>query len=846
MPGVLPSRLTAATKAAVAAHLEWIYRITSTRPLRVALVSLFLLALAALSALRIDFQTDIFKLFPSQQGALRLFLDTLNWSGSAQEAYFLLEGDREPLLREGEAFAAKLRALRVDGAPAFAKVVYRTFDLAEAGPFADFLAYAVARPQLFLAPERVADYGSKLSPASMDLSLRRDRAQLASQAGMAMRDIIAADPLYLRELILPRLKKSSQALALDADSPYFLSRDGRLLIIIARTARPVQDMEFARKLVAGINDARRGFTVHISCTGAHLSAVIDEATMKANILACIGSSLLVVLALFYLTYRRLLPTLLIPLILLFGVLLALGTAGIFIGSIHIISFAFMSLIIGLGTDYSIHIYDRFYAERAAGVGVEESLRRAVNDTGHGIFTAAATTAVPFLALTGSEVRALSELGLLVGLGVIFSMYATFFFLPPLLIFSERRFPGAVYRPLPGFGLAAVWDFTRRAPLKTALLSLSAIFLLLVASLFISFEGELKNLQPRFSEAFLTQEKMERHLSLSPKQLLVAVEGDHLEAVLSRGAKVEALVESYRLQQQLVDYSSLGQVINGRGGQQVVLARLAAAIGCNRPGDELRRALERNGFASSAFTAAVSGLNGLATAGPVAADEAVARLAASPLRAVVERHLVRGDGGWHLLFYLSYRGAEFDSRLFLKQLAEVDPSARATGADLVSRQLQESVRRSFLWGFALGGAAVLFLLCAHFRSLDGIFFTFYPVVGGVIAMLGIMALTGTRLNFMNSLVLVTILGMGSDYGLHLVHRITASGEGGRREQFVQAGRAVLLSALTTIAGFGSLAFSDYGALASIGSATNYGVGATALLALVSLPAFMALWLPKQNY
>ena len=47
MPGVLPSRLTAATKAAVAAHLEWIYRITSTRPLRVALVSLFLLALAA-------------------------------------------------------------------------------------------------------------------------------------------------------------------------------------------------------------------------------------------------------------------------------------------------------------------------------------------------------------------------------------------------------------------------------------------------------------------------------------------------------------------------------------------------------------------------------------------------------------------------------------------------------------------------------------------------------------------------------------------------------------------------------------------------------------------------------
>ena len=158
---------------------------------------------------------------------------------------------------------------------------------------------------------------------------------------------------------------------------------------------------------------------------------------------------------------------------------------------------------------------------------------------------------------------------------------------------------------------------------------------------------------------------------------------------------------------------------------------------------------------------------------------------------------------------------------------------------MSHQLAVSVRRSFVWGFVLGGAVVLFLLVAHFRTVAGLVYSLYPVIGGVIAMLGMMALTGMRINFMNAMVLVTILGMGSDYGLHLAHRVSASGEAARCRQFEQAGRAVLLSALTTIAGFGSLAFSDYGALASIGSATNYGVGATALLALASLPAFMAL-------
>jgi len=838
MPENPPAQPVSATGAAITAHLRWIYRITTTRPLCVLLVSFLCLTLAGLSICNTRFESDVFKLFPSQRGALRLFLDTLDWSGNAQEAYFLLEGEPEPLLREAEAFAARLKSLKVAGSPAFTKVAYRIFDPDQAVSFADFIGYAVPRPQLFLTPEKVPDYLARLQPPQMDDSLRRAQTELASQAGMALRDIIARDPLYLRDLIIPRLKAGSQGLDLDPNSPYFLSRDRRVLIIIAQTARPVQDMEYGRQLAAGINDARRGFTVKISCTGAHLSAVIDEATMKHDIQGCILSSLFVVLGLFYFTYRRVLPTLLIPLILLFGVALALGTAGLVLPSIHIISFAFMALIIGLGTDYSIHIYDRYYSERAAGRSVTEALEFAVVHTGYGIFTAALTTALPFLALMVSDVRALFELGLLVGLGVIFSMYATFFFLPPLLIYSERRFPTAYWRPLPGFGLAGLWTWTRRSPRATAAGSLLLIAGLAVASCFIGFEGDLKNLQPRRSEAFLTQEKIVKHLSLSPKQLLVAVEGKGLDDVLSRGARVGELVEGYRRRGELSAYSSLGQVLNGQSRQQEVLGVLSAGIGKSDPGADLRRALERNGFAPEAFQPALDGLEKLPKARPVANSEAVARLAASPLRGVVDRHLMQGGGRYHLLFYLYYKGAEFNQQHFLEDLARVDPTARATSEDLVSHQLASSVRKSFVWGFVLGGVGVLFLLLAHFKSLAGLVYSLYPVFGGVIAMLGMMALTGMRINFMNAMVLVTILGMGSDYGLHLAYRVCAEDEDAKGRQFVQAGRAVLLSALTTIAGFGSLAFSDYGALASIGSATNYGVGATALLALASLPAFMA--------
>jgi predicted RND superfamily exporter protein len=845
MPGNFAVRLTGLIRSAIGAHLEWIYRATTRRPLRVIACAFFILALAVLSAGTLRFENDIFRLFPSKGGPLGLFLDSLKWTGGAREAYFLLEGEKRDLVPEAEDFARRLKTLKIDGEPAFRKVSFRVYDTAEAGAFAAFIGYAVGHPQLFLSPGDAGRFADKFTPAAMDRALKKDKAELASQAGMGMRDIIAADPLGLRDVILPNLKGAAQAFDLDPDSPYFISRDGKVLIMIAEPARPVNDLSFARKLVAGINKARAGFSVKISCAGAHLSAVIDESVMKRNIIACVSSSLLVVLGLFFLTYRRFLPTLLIPLIILYGTTLAIGVAALFLTSVNIVSLAFTALIIGLGTDYSIHLYDRFYHERSGGRNTDEALRLAVVDTGHGVFTAAVTTALPFLALTIADVRALFELGLLVGLGVIFSLYATLFFLPPLLLFAERRFPARTYKPLPGFALGPVWRLAGRHCGKFVSLSLLLLAGLLAASFFISFEGELKNLQPRHSEAFLTQEKIEKHLSLSPKQILLSVEGQDLDDVMARGKRVAALVGKYESKKELAAYSWLGQVVHDRAQSRETGEMLSRAIGKGNPAGALRTALERNGFEPEQFRDALTGISRLKNGTPVSAADAIEHVADSPLRGVVERHLVRDHGVNRLLFFLYYSGKDFNQSKFFSELAALDDAVRATSVDLVSRQLSDSVRKSFIRGFLLGGILVLFLLLVHFENFAGIFYSLFPVLAGVIAMLGMMVLTGMRLNFMNSMVLVTILGMGSDYGLHLMHRLSGVTVGDGEAEFVQSGRAVLLSALTTIVGFGSLAFTDYGAMSSIGWATNYGVGATALFALVTLPSLMLLFLLRRS-
>ena len=819
-------------------HLEWIFRVTSNSPYKVIAVSMLFVSLFSMLVATTRFEADIFKLFPSRLPALKLLLDSLDWTGSAKEAYFLLEGTPAKLPVEAQKLVTRLQNLQINGQPAFNRVTWRIYDESEGRRLADFIAYAVEHPQVYMNPADAPELVKRLSPTSFVSSLQRMESDLAGQFGSAMTGLVTSDPLYLREFILPRLKIASQALDLDTDSPFILSRDGQVMIIIAEPARPVQDVVFARLLVEGINKARSGLEVSVSCAGAHISAVLDEAAMKSNILSCILSSLVVVLAIFYGVYRRLLPTLLLPLIIIVGVVAALGTASLLLPSIHIISFAFMALIVGLGTDYSIHLYDRYHSERFNGRDVRKSLHLAVVDTGHGLFTAASTTALPFLALMVSDVRALYELGLLVGLGVLFSLYATLFFLPPLLIFMEKRFPSSFHR-MPGLGMHGVWRAAHRHPRWILGFSLLLIVLCSGAAFWLTFDGELKNLQPRHSEAFLAQEKIEKHLSLAPRQMLIAVEGTDLGDVLERTNRVGILAERYQSGGQITAWSSLGRIINDRKDQNAIIQQMKSAAADRSLGDELEVVLEQRGFELEPFRPFIAALDAFGVTLPVPESEAIARLKASPLAAVVNRHLVQDGAINHSLVFLHYHGQEFDRKAFLDELILIDPTVRFTSVELVSSQLADSVSRSFMWSFLLGGLIVLFLFISHFRSKLGVFSSFFPVATGAVCMLGSMALFGMGLNFMNAMVLVTIVGMGSDYGLHLFHRAGESNDPAAEANFVQAGRAVLISALTTIAGFGSLAFADYPALASIGWATNLGVGFTAFFALVTLPAIMVI-------
>jgi len=169
-----------------------------------------------------------------------------------------------------------------------------------------------------------------------------------------------------------------------------------------------------------------------------------------------------------------------------------------------------------------------------------------------------------------------------------------------------------------------------------------------------------------------------------------------------------------------------------------------------------------------------------------------------------------------------------------------PQAQLTGMNILSRSLRGEVRNDAFVAGALGLFAVIALLWVDFRSLRSAFLALWPLAVGILWMIGAMVAFDLHFNFMNLFVVTMILGIGVDYGIHVIHRyleVAEAGGVGLIDAVEETARGVLLAALTTIVGFGSLATSHYPGLVSMGLVSTIGTLSTALVAITVVPAWL---------
>ncbi|MFC1718728.1 MMPL family transporter, partial [Candidatus Poribacteria bacterium] len=172
-------------------------------------------------------------------------------------------------------------------------------------------------------------------------------------------------------------------------------------------------------------------------------------------------------------------------------------------------------------------------------------------------------------------------------------------------------------------------------------------------------------------------------------------------------------------------------------------------------------------------------------------------------------------------------------MFQDVVASIHPNVTGTPQMILS-MLFQTIKEGKM--ACLAAIIVIFVvLLIDFRRplLAGL--AFLPLVSGIAFMLGVLWLFGQKLNYINMIALPVIIGIGVDDGVHFFHRYIQEGRGGMGRAVTSVGRAMLMTSLTTMIGFGSLMLYLMRGMASLGLALFIGVGGCLLFTFTLLPA-----------
>ena len=540
---------------------------------------------------------------------------------------------------------------------------------------------------------------------------------------------------------------------------------------------------------------------------------------------------------------------------------AVGLAAV--GTLNLISVAFIPLFVGLGVDFGIQIAVRFNHERCEGASVPQALENAAAALGAPLALAAGAVFLGFGAFLPTDYVGISELGIIAGLGMIVALVLSVTLLPAWIVL---RNPG---RPTREVGLA------RAAPLDRWLIRhrrivLWAFGLSMVGTIAllprVEFDFNPLHLRNANGPAMRSLVDLMRDPFSTPNTIYVLADSaDAASDMVDRANTLPEVATAVSLDSFIPDdqpeklalIQDAALLLDLTLNPFVVApapsdAETVAALSATR--DQLMRVgTARTGPAAEHARALAATLNKLVT-GPAefrrrAADALVPSLVImldqvrSTLRAdavtretlppvITEDWVTKSGKARVQIFPL---GDSNDNRVltrFTTAVAKIAPTA--TGLPVATQEAAKTVAWAFVQAGVIALALISVLLWFVLRNVREVAFTLAPVVLSGFLTLGSCVLIGQPINFANIIAFPLLFGVGVAFHIYFV---MAWRDGATDLLQSSLARAVLFSALATGSAFGALWLSYHPGTASMGKILMISLAWTLVCALIFEPALL---------
>ncbi|TFG60682.1 MAG: hypothetical protein E4H36_11670, partial [Spirochaetales bacterium] len=213
-----------------------------------------------------------------------------------------------------------------------------------------------------------------------------------------------------------------------------ISEDGTVLSVVMSMLTVADPLNFMDRLDAALLGLDDYYTVHVTGAPALGKGVQTYLTRDLSklILLAVG----IILVIYFLSFRAYRAPILALAVVGIGTVWSLGAMSLLGFSITVVSSVTPTLVLTLGSSYSIHIFNQYYRDavchEADDVKSKQWIADAVVNIGRTILLAAGTTVIGFLSLLATELKATREFGIATSIGIASSALLSFFFLPAVL------------------------------------------------------------------------------------------------------------------------------------------------------------------------------------------------------------------------------------------------------------------------------------------------------------------------------------------------------------------------------------------------------------------------------
>ncbi len=785
---------------------------------------------ALLLCFRISFGTDVLSLLPQGSPALQGFRQYLERFGAVDHLYIVFEvpdgAEIEDASAVIEAYLTRLRALAEIG----------TVDADVFDPGKDW-SYLQERTFALIGPSAARAALGRLDEAGMREALLRSRELLATPSP-AVRQLVQSDPLGLFSLVRDHFAGGGALTSIDVSRRGYFSSDGRSRLVLATPTGPPFDSEFSHRLferLAGIEADARGEiaaaagasgppVLDIAYAGGHRIAVETEAIIKREATLNGVTSVAAILLLLWLVFRS-------PWLFFVGAIpmavATLGTIainGLIRDQLSAAATGTSALLFGLGIDGLVLLYARYLEESES--GIPAAIERLAG-AGTSMLLGCLTTAATFFGLTWIDLPGLQELGRLVALGMLLGG-------PLTLLLVAALLPAHLKRPR---ALSAMWlaRFVRRR--RWAILIGAGVITAVAGRMMADLDLDLRlqRLQPD-TPAVRLQRQLGPRFGVDRDFAVTLAHGPDLGALLTIDRRFEAAIRAHGPGLAAFGPSRLLPPPDEQEETGRILASVAPGVAAIQT--RLRAAAFEAGFRPGAIDGFIERLPRLL--------DPQQRLTYRGyvdhgLLDLVSRHVAPGRDGFTTAAYVEVSGPE-DLGEARRAAAAIGPPLTLTGIPVVNADLAARFRPQFVVALAVGSAAVFLLMLVTFRNVSLTLLALSPTILGLTWAAALLAYFGMSLDLFSIFAVLTLIGIGVDYGIHLVHR--AATEPGHFDLcLARVAPANLIAAGIALLGCGSLVTSTYPPLQSLGVVMVVGLGTCLVTAVLVLPAMLMVIRPS---